>query len=113
MVLKMLDEIDVGATIARPVIVQGRTLLTAGVVLSDKHMQIFKAWGVTSVWIDGESQNVTVGNIDDQSSEWKLALEIVEKRFSKCIACDEIVSELKRIAFTKEYRLLKCAVNRN
>ena len=91
-----------GMTVAKPIVIQGRTLLSIGSQLTEKHMQIFKAWGVTDVWIEGEA-DATLDNAQDvKSEEFVIIKEQIERRFKKCDKNSEVISELKRIAITRE-----------
>lgn len=107
MILKLLDDLSEGVTIARPVLVQGRTLLAAGAQLTSKHLKIFKAWGVNEIWIEGEPEKVSNSEPDHQSKEFKIVLEKIDKRFSKCNGNSELISSLKRIAIAREYSIYK------
>ncbi len=93
--IKQLEE---GMVLAEPVQAQGRTLLASGVKLTQKHLHIFNAWGVTEAIVEGDSSTVD-DNIDPDSEELNPVRIEIEKRFEKCDNKNEIIKELKRIAF--------------
>jgi hypothetical protein len=100
MVLTLIHNLVEGMTIAKPVIIQGRTLLTAGSQLSSKHIQILKAWGVSDIWIEGNSGQCSDA-IDIESEVFSEIKAKYEFRFSKCIPTD-VITELKRIIIVRE-----------
>ena len=87
---------------AKPIVIQGRTLLSIGSQLTEKHMQIFKAWGVTDVWIEGEADEKLDKTQNVKSEEFCIINEQIERRFKKCDKSSEVTSELKRIAIARE-----------
>lgn len=75
---------------------KGRVLFQAGQVLSDKHIRVFKIWGVNEVWIKAE---------EHQDSSWEneapipkeiydQAQNIVQKRFKNNSREDPFINEL-------------------
>lgn len=105
MVLTLVNSLTEGMVIARPVVINGRTLLTAGSTLSAKHMQILKAWGVNDVWVEGSSGEYTDA-IDINNESFSEIREKIDHRFSRC-STDEITQELKRIITIRECVKLK------
>jgi len=52
-----LEEITPGMVLAAPILNRyGQTLLTTGVVIDEKHLLMFKTWGIKHVTIDGEAK---------------------------------------------------------
>ena len=57
-------DIEVGMMLATDVKDRsGRTLLKAGIELTDKHIKIFKTWGVTQVEIVGKETTVSIEEV--------------------------------------------------
>jgi hypothetical protein len=105
MILVLVNNLKEEMTIAKPVVIQGKTLLTAGAQLSAKHIQILKAWGISDVWIEGSSE-LNDNSIDLDSEEFYDIKTKLDARFSKCIEND-IIKELKRIITIRECVKLK------
>lgn len=50
------DQIEPGMVLGAPILNRyGQTLIAAGVVLDEKHLLMFKTWGIKHITIDGES----------------------------------------------------------
>lgn len=105
MVLTLVNSLIEGMVIAKPVVINGRTLLTAGSLVSSKHIQILKAWGVNDVWVEGNSGEYTDA-IDINNELFSEIREKIEHRFS-CCTTDEVTQELKRIITIRECVKLK------
>lgn len=77
----------------------GRVLLRSGSRLTEKHLGIFKAWGVTEADISGVSKD----DISDSTAEeidpqvLSLARESAEKRFHLSGTAHPLLEELFRI----------------
>lgn len=75
MVSLKLDELKEGMVLARDVKDRnGRVLLSSGQKIAEKHLKIFKAWGVTDVAVEGlrekkREEVVLSGNVDPQEVE--------------------------------------------
>jgi hypothetical protein len=51
-----LEKIEPGMTLGAPILNRyGQTLLAAGVVLDEKHLLMFKTWGIKHITVAGES----------------------------------------------------------
>lgn len=84
-------------TVAKPITAEGRCVINAGVALTAKHLQILKAWGIRSIYVEGDA-GVTLEDrllSDDDKSDKMIALNL---RFSRCKQSDEFLAMLKRIA---------------
>ncbi len=78
----------------------GRVLLRSGSRITEKHIGIFKAWGVTEADISGVSKD----DIDDSTAEeidpkvLSLAREAAERRFRLAGTAHPLLEELFRIS---------------
>lgn len=60
----LLDNVETGMELSSDVVDrQGRTLLKAGVILTDKHLRVFHTWGVLEVEIKGDIEQEEVKKI--------------------------------------------------
>lgn len=62
-----LENLEPGMVLAGDVKqVSGEILLAAGAVLTERHLHIFKKWGITEVDIEGVSKEVAIARSLDQ-----------------------------------------------
>jgi hypothetical protein len=108
MILTITNNLAEGMVVAKPIVLQGKTLLNIGVHLTCKHIQILKAWGVSDVWVAGEGTDENSGIINIEREEFRDVNVMISLRFSKCIRCD-VIQELKRIVTIRECVKLKTA----
>ena len=65
-----IDDLQAGMTLADDVSdPRGRPLLRAGVELTDKHIKVFKTWGVVQVNIIGEGTTTVLQDVIDAHPE--------------------------------------------
>ena len=87
----------------------GRVLLRSGSRLTEKHLGIFKAWGVTEADISGVSKN----DISDSTAEeidpqvLSLARDTVERRFRLSGTAHPLLEELFRISISRTAQRLQ------
>jgi hypothetical protein len=91
-----LANIKAGMVLAKPVVVQKQKLLGEGTVLEEKHFQIFKTWGIRTLWVEGEAGNQVQSSSSDETTTSSNTGEI-EKRFIKCDMNNPVIIELKQI----------------
>jgi HD-like signal output (HDOD) protein len=95
---------------------KGRFLFRAGQAITEKHIRIFKIWGVTEVRIQGEEESDAPSPRETTSSlpEETLAAaeEEVRKRFEDNSLDDPFVGELYRICVERTARRLHQQGNR-
>jgi hypothetical protein len=54
-----LDEIVEGMVLGAPILNRyGQTLLASGIVIDEKHLLMFKTWGIKHITIEGEPKKV-------------------------------------------------------
>ena len=84
----------------------GRMLLAAGNEITEKHLRIFKRWGVVEVDVAGTDQ-ASVDQIVDSETD-AVALEEAERRaddlFRHTAADDPVIRELRRLAVRRMTR---------
>lgn len=67
----LIDNVTAGMVLADDVLDrQGRPLLKAGVELTDKHIKVFKTWGINHVNIVGKDTEPALQEIIDAHPEW-------------------------------------------
>ena len=94
-----LEQLTPGLTLGKPVYnLNGVLLLRAGEVLTAKHLQIFKTWGVREVDVVGE-EGTDVAPDAPVPPELAAAVEKeIARRFRRTDAADPILTELRRLA---------------
>lgn len=98
MMLRAVDDLKPGMTLARPVYNhQELLLLEAGAKIREKNIRMFKSWGVSAVWVRGESRDDPDGDMgsEDQARE---AIEMKLKEKFADVLNDPIMLEIMRAA---------------
>jgi len=89
---------------------KGRFLFKAGQSITDKHIRIFKIWGVTEIWIQEEQDSekeLSEGEKDSIPQETlERAQELMRQRFRENSLEDPFISELHRICLERTARAL-------
>ncbi len=93
-----LSDAAEGMVLAKPILVEGRCLLNAGMSLTKKHLQIFKSWGISEFCIEGDDVVSAEDNGSNEPENQNPILEPVYSRFSKIEDTDGLLSMLKRLA---------------
>ena len=95
-----LEQLTPGLTLGKPVYnLNGVLLLRGGEVLTAKHLQIFKTWGVREVDVVGEEGSEAVAPDAPVPPELAAAGEKeITRRFRRTEAAHPIVTELRRLA---------------
>lgn len=93
-----LGKLKPGMIVAEPVEnFQGVLLLDAGMELSEKDIRVLKSWGVTSVSVEGKSEEKKRENGKDQNG-LRLAIEKeLNEKFSG-VPKNPVIVEIKRVA---------------
>lgn len=72
-----ISDIEAGMVLASDVKDRnGRILLKAGVALTDKHLKVFKTWGVIQVEIEGEESATSLQSTIDDHPELQEAADL-------------------------------------
>jgi hypothetical protein len=93
-----VDDLKLGMILAKPVYNhQELLLLEAGVKITEKNIRMFKSWGVSAVWVKGESSDDADGDMgfEDQARE-EMEMKLKEK-FADVLD-DPIMLEIMRAA---------------
>jgi len=61
----------------------GRMLLKSGVELTEKHLKVFKTWGIAQVEIEGEESVISVQAVIDAHPELQEEAHFAVKEFFK------------------------------
>jgi hypothetical protein len=96
-----LEQLTPGLTLGKPVYnLNGVLLLRAGEVLTAKHLQIFKTWGVREVDVVGEEGSEgTVPADAPVPPEIAAAVEKeIARRFRRTDPADPVLADLRRLA---------------
>ena len=84
----------------------GRTLLAAGQEITEKHLKIFKTWGVTDANIEGASQEDMASQdlVDVDPEVHKKAEEFILEKFRHAGTTHPGLKELARLATMRRVR---------
>lgn len=89
---------------------KGRFLFKAGESITEKHIRIFKIWGVTEIWIQEEQDAWKELSNDEGTSIPEKTLEraqnLMQKRFQENSLEDPFISELHRICLERTAKAL-------
>jgi len=72
-------------------------LVNEGTELTEKHIKLFKSWGITEIWIEGESKEEEESYVELE----KQAQESIEKELNEkfCeVLDDEVMAEIMKVA---------------
>jgi hypothetical protein len=94
-----IGDLKAGMVLAEPVQAQGRVLLSAGALVGEKHLRIFKTWGVREVVIEkAASDRAGHRKAPPDADEVRRIQRLIDERFAKCDAGHELARELKSAA---------------
>jgi hypothetical protein len=99
-----LEDLQVGMVLAADAAARnGRVLLRAGTTITEKHLHIFRAWGVTEADVEGVTRQDVVAEaqaqIDPQALE--RAQSLVRERFRHANAAHPFMAELRRLCLLR------------
>lgn len=95
-----VDDLKPGMILAKPVYNhQELLLLDAGAKIKGKNIRMFKSWGVSTVWVRGDSRDDEDGDLgfEDQARE---AIEMQLKAKFADVLDDPIMLEIMRAAIS-------------
>lgn len=100
MSLLRINKLEKGMRIKSDVIApSGRFILSAGSLVEDRHIRIFKSWGVVEVRVEQDSPPETLSKASPLSAaNMTKVLAYIDHLFSLCDAGTPVVKELRRIA---------------
>jgi hypothetical protein len=103
--LLAVEFLEAGMVLARDVrAANGMVLLGAGAELSERHIQIFKSWGVNDVEVKGTDQEALNTQILLKLDGAKRAAveRDLDRRFMHNDPQDPVIEELRRLCLTRE-----------
>lgn len=98
MMLCAVEDLKPGMVLAKAVYNhQELLLLESGVKIKEKNIRMFKSWGVSTVWVRGESLDDADGDLgfEDQARQ---AIEVTLKEKFADVLDDPIMLEIMRAA---------------
>jgi hypothetical protein len=108
-----VDKIRPGMVLEKPVTTaQGKMLLPAGTVISDRHLYLFKSWGISGADIEGagESQEDDFSDLTDEERE---SVEHLIYMLFPYEDLDPLNEELKRAATVQKIQQIKRTRHKN
>ncbi len=103
-----INEIEAGMVTAGEVKdIRGRVILGKGQTISEKHLRIFKMWGVSEANIEGvNKEDITKRTTEKIEPERHNALsEELERNFKHTDASSMVIKELRRLALIRSIRM--------
>ncbi len=98
MIVRVVDELKPGLVLAKAVYNhQELLLLEAGAKITEKKIRMFKSWGVTAVWVQGECPDDTVNDVGSEG-QVREAVEIKLKTKFVDVLDNPIMLEIMRAA---------------
>ncbi|MDY6973307.1 MAG: hypothetical protein SV775_13400 [Thermodesulfobacteriota bacterium] len=99
-----LGDLKPGMVLAKPVhSLQGALLTNEGKELSEKDIWIFKSWGVTKVWVEGEDEGQKEKDIERENDPKALIQRELEEKFAE-VSEDRVMKEIMRIAYEQLHK---------
>lgn len=92
-----LSDIKEGMITAEPVRIQNKVILGEGITITEKHIHLFKTWGVAFVEIDDDNYEEEEAVSSLTPEEKAAILEDITKRFSLVKEPSPVMQEIKRI----------------
>lgn len=92
-----LSDIQVGMVTSEPVRIQNRVILGEGISITDKHLHLFKTWGIAFVDVEADhsSDSAVVSTLTEEEKNELIA--DIEDRFSLLKNPSPLMAEIKRI----------------
>ena len=98
MIKVSVEKLKAGMTLAKAVYNhQESLLLQAGAKISEKSIRMFKSWGVTFVWIKGDSPDAKPRNMSSGAESVAVIESELAERFSDVIE-HPVMAEIMRAA---------------
>lgn len=98
-----LSDLKEGMVLEKPALANGRVILGEGMELTEKHLNIFKTWGVNEIYVVGDSSDLLQGDRKIPEEDFAKIEAEVNKRFKRCGTPDnEIIAQLQAIALKSE-----------
>jgi len=93
-----LRRLKPGMIVAKPVYHHHDVLLVnEGTELTEKHIRLFKSWGITEVWIEGESKEKEKSYVILEKQAQESVEKELNEKFSEVLE-DEVMAEIMKVA---------------
>ena len=98
MMLFAVDDLKPGLILAKAVYNhQELLLLESGAKITEKNIRMFKSWGVTAVWVQGESPNDTDNDVESENMAREAVAIELKAKFADALD-NPIMLEIMRAA---------------
>jgi len=105
-----IDQLEPGMVIGSDVVDRnGRVLLSAGTALTEKHLRVFRMWGVTEADVEGIASPEAVPGADEEEGdrvEEEAAARVIQL-FARSNRDHPAMVELMRLATAWHIRILR------
>ena len=89
----------------------GRALLKAGVELTEKHLKIFKTWGITHIEIEGDDTTTSLQTVINAHPELDaVAQQAAENQFRHTDPDHQLIKELKALWIQRHIKVLAAEI---
>ena len=93
-----LQRLKPGMTVAKPVYHHRDVLLVnEEAELTEKHIKLFKSWGITEVWIEGESKEKERRYVELENQAQQSVEQELNEKFCEVLE-DEVMAEIMKVA---------------
>ena len=72
-------------------------LVNEGAELTEKHIKLFKSWGITEVWVEGESKEQEQSFIELEKQTRESVEKDLNEKFNEVFE-DEVMAEIMKVA---------------
>jgi len=98
-----ISQVKEGMKTTAPVVSDNRVVLAAGAVITGKVLRLLKNWGVLEIEVEGDVQDTfDLESLDLSREVIDGITKDLEFRFLGIAAEDELMAEIKRVAFKHE-----------
>jgi len=89
----------------------GRALLKAGIELTEKHLKIFKTWGITHIEIEGDDTTTSLQTVINAHPELDaVAQQAAENQFRHTDPDHQFIKELKALWIQRHIKVLAAEI---
>jgi len=89
----------------------GRTLLKAGVELTEKHLKVFKTWGITHIEVEGDETTTSLQEVINTHPELEAAAQqAAEDQFRHTDPDHQFFKELNALWIQRQIKVLAAGI---
>lgn len=97
MISLKLKKLIPGMIVTKPVYHHDLLLVKEGTTLDEKHIRLFKSWGIFEVWVEGESKEKERDYIEFEKRASESIIKELHEKFGETLE-DEVMVEISKVA---------------